>query len=550
MAPKEKPSAPSATQQVTEPAAEAKKAAELLAVRENVQDTELGEALCYEIVQEVVGQAENLMLDNYYDRAAVPYTVQCLCREILDVVQIVFIARDPGEQSQDAQASWEPDVEPEPCPIDSWARGAVPIRKATHPPDARPPPASGEKRPKRDSSPRTGVRGKLQASGSDFGQQSGELKTSGRSEKQHNRSGGSDRTPREAVSTEGGHDQDAAPGFARPEHRRREIRDAADRQRDALKDAQGPKGGREFTVDSISGRVIPVKSMDPSRLPNRKLDVRVGVETQQVQAETEHSPPAAKPPGKRSKAGVKQTSDFVQPEDTHGPMVEGVLPSGGVVVKDGDKMARGERRHSKSRISREQFAKMLDAAGVQQRENFSVTQGSQDLRASAAQASQEESQVVEAKQERAQRTPPAREARKKSTPQRSAPTSFPASTESAPPPGVASHSQQPPAQLAPQATAPLPPFKAPREELLGQRRVYPRERGAHSPRPTPTTVDRRGLPPPLFPATERTAVPSSEGTESAPPNQSTPPRIRRYTDARGNIIADDFFAELEGDDQS
>ena len=106
-------------------------------IRENAVSQEEGELLCSDIMQQVVNQAEDQVLANYFDRTAIPYTVQGVCKEILDLVHFVFIARDAGDSTPEAVASWEADAEPAPCPTDTWSRGAVPVRKRAAPLDGR-----------------------------------------------------------------------------------------------------------------------------------------------------------------------------------------------------------------------------------------------------------------------------------------------------------------------------------------------------------------------------------------------------------------------------
>ena len=106
-------------------------------VRANVVGQEEGELLCGEIMQLVVQRAEGQVLSNYYDRTAIPYTVQGVCKELLDLVQFVFISRDQGDTTPESLQSWTPDPEPEPCPTDTWARGAIPVRKRAEGLDTR-----------------------------------------------------------------------------------------------------------------------------------------------------------------------------------------------------------------------------------------------------------------------------------------------------------------------------------------------------------------------------------------------------------------------------
>eukprot|EP00906_Rhabdomonas_costata_P038179 RCo053901 len=112
-------------------------------LREMVADTENGEQICVQIMEQVCEQAAELMVSNYFDRTAVPYTVQDVAADILHLVQLVFVARDEGDYAASSPAQdWEPCEEPPSVPADSWARGTVPTRRRVQDPPEPPKPAS------------------------------------------------------------------------------------------------------------------------------------------------------------------------------------------------------------------------------------------------------------------------------------------------------------------------------------------------------------------------------------------------------------------------
>ena len=67
---------------------------------------------------------------------------------------------------------------------------------------------------------------------------------------------------------------------------------------------------------------------------------------------------------KKGGAGKTKWGDHVQPEDTHGPMVVGATPSGGVTLREGDSTQRADIKASKGRMTRAEYKKMLDSMGV------------------------------------------------------------------------------------------------------------------------------------------------------------------------------------------
>lgn len=57
----------------------------------------------------------------------VAFTVGQAQDALLQIVQWRFLARDEGETDPEGDGTWQEDEEPEPCAIDSWAQGAVPV---------------------------------------------------------------------------------------------------------------------------------------------------------------------------------------------------------------------------------------------------------------------------------------------------------------------------------------------------------------------------------------------------------------------------------------
>ncbi|XP_074197610.1 uncharacterized protein LOC123619360 [Camelus bactrianus] len=67
---------------------------------------------------------------SYLERQCIPYAVNRARETILQMVQMRFVPRDEGEPHLAEDPTWAEDEEPSPCPIDTWARGALPLRCA------------------------------------------------------------------------------------------------------------------------------------------------------------------------------------------------------------------------------------------------------------------------------------------------------------------------------------------------------------------------------------------------------------------------------------
>jgi hypothetical protein len=104
----------------------------------------------WDCVQELISE----MLDTAYEhgnegyiQSLVPtFTIDRLVNDALAVVDLAFLPREDrhneAAEKGDIGDEWQIDQEPEPAPIDRWARGAVPVRSRTatlpgYPQDAR-----------------------------------------------------------------------------------------------------------------------------------------------------------------------------------------------------------------------------------------------------------------------------------------------------------------------------------------------------------------------------------------------------------------------------
>ncbi|KAJ3219636.1 hypothetical protein HDU67_000124 [Dinochytrium kinnereticum] len=95
-----------------------------------IVDQEEGELLAVSLIEEILTRGQEVLFEKHIESQVLPYAVQFARDTILTIVQWEFFKRDPGDV--DSQ-TWLPDEEPQPAVIDSWARGAVPIRSQPPP---------------------------------------------------------------------------------------------------------------------------------------------------------------------------------------------------------------------------------------------------------------------------------------------------------------------------------------------------------------------------------------------------------------------------------
>ncbi|KAI9312772.1 hypothetical protein BDR26DRAFT_887950 [Obelidium mucronatum] len=91
-----------------------------------IVDQEEGENLASMIVEGIVNRGQEVLFEKHIESQVLPYAVQFAKGTLLKIVQWQFFRRDTGEVTS---PSWGADEEPQPAIIDSWARGAIPIKR-------------------------------------------------------------------------------------------------------------------------------------------------------------------------------------------------------------------------------------------------------------------------------------------------------------------------------------------------------------------------------------------------------------------------------------
>ncbi|XP_052667319.1 uncharacterized protein C2orf81 homolog [Harpia harpyja] len=80
-----------------------------------------------DILAELLGRVMDECTKADMARQTVAFTVGQARDALLQIIQWRFLARDEGETDLEGDSNWQEDEEPEPCAIDSWAQGSVPV---------------------------------------------------------------------------------------------------------------------------------------------------------------------------------------------------------------------------------------------------------------------------------------------------------------------------------------------------------------------------------------------------------------------------------------
>ncbi|CAM9386275.1 unnamed protein product [Lampetra fluviatilis] len=90
-------------------------------------DLEDGEMYVRDLLEELLECTMEECHKIYIQRQLIPFTVSQAKEALLNVIECRFLARDEGQLSVECDSSWQEDLEPQPCSIDTWAQGSVPI---------------------------------------------------------------------------------------------------------------------------------------------------------------------------------------------------------------------------------------------------------------------------------------------------------------------------------------------------------------------------------------------------------------------------------------
>ncbi|XP_051533541.1 uncharacterized protein C2orf81-like [Myxocyprinus asiaticus] len=83
-----------------------------------------------EIVADIIAELMEVVMDRcyqvYLQRQLIPFSVWWAQNNLVQTIECLFLGRDEGDDPE-CERYWQEDSEPQPCAIDSWAEGCVPV---------------------------------------------------------------------------------------------------------------------------------------------------------------------------------------------------------------------------------------------------------------------------------------------------------------------------------------------------------------------------------------------------------------------------------------
>lgn len=322
------------------------------------------EAVVSLVMQEVVHGATNLMISNHFDSLSIPYTVRCVTKEVLDFVRTALVGQDGGYARENG---WAADAQASPIVTDSWARNAIAVApKAVDPgvPHIVTSQASGVL----SSKPKPSISNPGALSTTSVVDRRNERKSTvvDGSEKARGRAKVSEQHPSLEVTRNSSiqmsrEEAEYVQEQTEEQQKRAEIRSLSEKISKQIEELKT----KDFVVDSVSGRVLPLKQIDPKAIPSRKVELRFSVPSATIHATDDLLKPPRAPSISKGKANVKRpkrdAAEFCQEEATYGPMIDGFVPTGGVSVKDGEVAKRNELKLPKNKLSRAEYRKLVES---------------------------------------------------------------------------------------------------------------------------------------------------------------------------------------------
>jgi hypothetical protein len=354
-------------------------------VREAVMQENIGESVVGSLMNDIVNQSTELMINNHLDRVAIPYTVRCVTSEILDFLHCAFVGQDTGKVVSDG---WSDGGLADVVQIDTWARGTIDVKVKKQ--LTTPVPGSEvnqsallgatTRSTRRLPSSLSQSKAQLKAN-----EDKAKLAADSKSLRGLNSTVSNVKlrkksvvaTEEEALTANGGappkensailspDEEEYANQVKLEQKKKAETRQLAER---ITKQLEEMKNVSDVVVDSNSGKVIAVKAFDVKNAVSRKAEPKFVVPTQAEVVDLvpkEKAGPrkggAGGPNANQAKKPRRDGSEFVQEESAYGPMVEGVLPSGGVTVKEGETTKKGDLKVPKTKLSRTEYKKLVDS---------------------------------------------------------------------------------------------------------------------------------------------------------------------------------------------
>ncbi|KAA0719935.1 hypothetical protein E1301_Tti019902 [Triplophysa tibetana] len=92
----------------------------------NIITEEEGEELVVDIIEELMEVVMDRCCQMDLQRQLIPFSVCWARNNLVQTLECLFLMRDEGDDPEREQF-WKEDPEPQPCAIDSWAEGCVPV---------------------------------------------------------------------------------------------------------------------------------------------------------------------------------------------------------------------------------------------------------------------------------------------------------------------------------------------------------------------------------------------------------------------------------------
>lgn len=348
------------------------------ALAEQWEDQE-GDIVVMEVIDGLVASAVLQAEVHELKAKAVPYTVQCVTASMKAVVSMYFLDHDVGEPDLSASASWAIPAEPIPAPIDSWSRGAVPVKAREEPA-----PAASEGQPP--------LSARSIGSASGLPPRSPRVRTpSIRPTSTGGVGGRADAPPADAslqpvfvakasagAVVEKGKGKKETAVVTAAERRAKRLALEAREEAERLERLRTELKGREYTYDT-HGNVIVFEPVHHDRLPAIRQQPRLGESASDVgpagtakrlqpkapRGGPKEGRPARHQPGGRPKLEFGSGAAFRQLESLQPPILDSTMLKEGVRLTQGEATKAGEpRRADPCRMTRAQFEEMASASGA------------------------------------------------------------------------------------------------------------------------------------------------------------------------------------------
>jgi hypothetical protein len=344
---------------------------------ERFDEQSAGQTAAVEILNQVVDTCGTKLYEHYLKAREVPYSSRKVMKDIMEVVNWMYFAKDPGECMVDSNeeggeatgALWSAEEEPIPPVIDSWATGALSVRRKQKmykplpvPESVKAPSEAGTaltRGSRRAASTRQSARSKV---GGGRGKRKGMTLESRIRELAPRDDGGNNKSvqekrklpPEERARLRAIREMEKAEAAIQ-----KRLEEEAEREREEKEKHEAlmkELKGKDFVFDR-NGNVIVINQMKPEKMPPHAYAMDVSVSGNEdiapapdMMESTMSAPPAGTKGSKKKKkkgGSSKQLNDdvFFKESTSQQPSLLQIMEVvGGVQLKEGDGSKQGPRR--------------------------------------------------------------------------------------------------------------------------------------------------------------------------------------------------------------